>query len=46
LAEDLWDVLPGYLICRAVPTNRTPTRPTVHGLVDDVIMPGLARQRR
>lgn len=38
---DLWDVLPGYLIYRAVIQNRPPTRKTVRSLVDEVIMPAL-----
>jgi AcrR family transcriptional regulator len=46
VTEELWDVLPGYLIYRAVLTGRTPTLRTVHDLVDDVIMPGLTRQSR
>lgn len=39
--SDLWDVLPGYLIYRAVIQNRAPTRKTVRSLVDDVVVPGL-----
>ena len=43
--SDLWDVLPGYLIYRAVIQNRPPTRKTVRSLVDDVVMAGLGGQR-
>lgn len=43
LDDELWDVLPGYLVFRAVIPNRPPTRRTVQLLVDDVIMPGLTR---
>ena len=39
--SDLWDVLPGYLIYRAVIQNRPATRKTVRSLVDDVLLPGL-----
>jgi AcrR family transcriptional regulator len=38
---DLWDVLPAYLIYRAVIQNRPPTRKTVRSLVDEVILPAL-----
>jgi AcrR family transcriptional regulator len=43
ITEDLWDVLPGYLIFRTVLTGRSPTRRTVPDLVDNVILPGLTR---
>lgn len=42
--DDLWDLLPGYLVFRAVIQNRPPTRRTVVSLVDDVILPSLARK--
>ena len=38
--SDLWDVLPGYLIYRAVIQNRPATRKTVRSLVDHVVLPG------
>lgn len=41
--HDLWDLLPGYLVYRAVMQNRPPTRRTVTALVDDVILPSLTR---
>ncbi|MEB3071467.1 TetR/AcrR family transcriptional regulator [[Mycobacterium] vasticus] len=41
--EDLWDVLPGYLIFRALVSGRAPTARTVANLVDNVILPGLTR---
>lgn len=44
ITEDLWDVLPGYLIFRSVLTGRSPSRRTVHDLVDNVLMPGLTRR--
>jgi AcrR family transcriptional regulator len=40
--NELWDLLPGYLVYRTVIQNRLPTRRTVRTLVDDVIMPSLA----
>jgi AcrR family transcriptional regulator len=43
LDDELWDLLPGYLIFRSIIPNRPPTRRTVRLLVDDVIMPGLTR---
>ncbi|MCB0931370.1 MAG: TetR/AcrR family transcriptional regulator [Mycobacterium sp.] len=45
LDDELWDVLPGYLVYRSVIQNRTPTRRTVEALVDQVIIPGLTRTR-
>ncbi len=41
--SELWDLLPGYLIYRAVIQNRPATRRTVRTLVDDMILPGLTR---
>jgi AcrR family transcriptional regulator len=43
ITEDLWDVMPGYLIFRSIWSARPPTRRTVQALVDDVIIPGLTR---
>lgn len=43
ITEDLWDVLPGYLIFRAVLTGRAPSRHTVQDLVDNVLIPSLTR---
>lgn len=42
---ELWDVLPGYLVYRAVITDRPATSKTVRSLVDDVILPGLRGSR-
>ena len=41
--DDLWDLLPGYLVFRAVIQNRPATSRTVRALVDDVIIPSLTR---
>lgn len=41
--DDLWDLLPGYLVYRAVIQNRPATTRTVTALVDDVILPSLQR---
>src|SRR6476620_6548371 len=38
ITEELWDVLPGYLICRTVLTGNTPARETIHNLVDNVLI--------
>ena len=43
ITEDLWDVLPGYLIYRSVLTGRAPSRRTVRDLVDNVLIPSLTR---
>jgi AcrR family transcriptional regulator len=43
ITEDLWDVLPGYLIYREVLTGRAPSSRTVQDLVDNVLIPSLTR---
>jgi hypothetical protein len=43
ITEDLWDVLPGYLIYRTVLTGNTTARETIHNLVDNVLIPSLSR---
>jgi hypothetical protein len=43
ITEDLWDVLPGYLIYRSVLTSRAPSRRTIEDLVDNVLLPSLTR---
>ncbi len=43
ITEDLWDVLPGYLIYRAVITGPAASRHTIRDLVDNVLMPSLTR---
>jgi AcrR family transcriptional regulator len=42
ITEDLWDVLPGYLIYRSL-TGNPPARQTIRDLVDNVLIPGLTR---
>ncbi|MEB3022793.1 TetR/AcrR family transcriptional regulator [[Mycobacterium] crassicus] len=44
--DDLWDVLPGYLIFRSLVSGRAVTPRTVANLVDQVILPGLTRGAR
>jgi AcrR family transcriptional regulator len=46
ISDELWDVLPGYLVFRSVIANRPPTRRTVQALVDDVVIPGLTRHAK
>ena len=46
ITEDLWDVMPGYLIFRSIWSGRAPTRRTVQALVDDVMIPSLTRLNR
>jgi AcrR family transcriptional regulator len=41
--EELWDLLPHYLIFRSIIPDRPPTRQTVQALVDEVIIPSLTR---
>jgi AcrR family transcriptional regulator len=43
VTEDLWDVLPGYLIFRSVLAGREPSRHTIQDLVDNVLIPSLTR---
>jgi AcrR family transcriptional regulator len=43
ISDELWDVLPGYLIFRSIIPGRPPTDRTVQALVDDVIIPSLTR---
>jgi AcrR family transcriptional regulator len=43
LSDELWDLLPGYLVFRSIIPDRPPTRRTVQVLVDDFIIPGLTR---
>ncbi len=42
--EELWDLLPGYLVFRSLMPVRSPTVNTVRTLVNDVIMPSLTRK--
>jgi AcrR family transcriptional regulator len=46
ISEDLWDVMPGYLIFRSIFSLRPPSRRTVQSLVDDVMIPSLTRLNR
>lgn len=43
ITDELWDLLPGYLIFRAIIPDRPPTRRTVEALVDQFLIPGLTR---
>ena len=43
ITEDLWDVLPGYLIYRLILTGRSASFRTVQDLVDNVVIPSLTR---
>lgn len=46
IENDLWDLLPGYLIFRSIMPGRSATDDTVRALVDDVLLPSLTRTRR
>lgn len=41
--DELWDLLPHYLIFRSIFPGRPPTRQTVEALVDEVMIPSLTR---
>ncbi len=41
IREEVFDLLPGYLVFRALISNRAPTEETVRTLVDDVLLPSL-----
>ena len=43
VTDELWDLLPNYLIFRTILPGKPPTLETVRLLVDDVIIPGLTR---
>jgi AcrR family transcriptional regulator len=43
ISDELWDLLPGYLIFRSIIPGRPPTAETVQALVDDVMIPSLTR---
>jgi AcrR family transcriptional regulator len=45
VTDDLWDVLPGYLIYRSILTGQAPSRRTVRALVDNMIIPSLTRHK-
>ena len=46
IPEDLWDIMPGYLIFRSIFSLRPPSLRTVQSLVDDVMIPSLTRHNR
>jgi len=41
--DDIWDVLPGYLIFRIAVHGRLAATPTLTALVDEVVLPSLTR---
>jgi AcrR family transcriptional regulator len=43
ISEELWDLLPGYLIFRSIVPHRPPTMNTVQTFVDNVLIPSLTR---
>jgi AcrR family transcriptional regulator len=44
--DELWDLLPHYLIFRSIFPGPPPTPQTVQSLVDDVLMPSLTRSTK
>lgn len=45
ISDEIWDVLPGYMVFRFLIPGRPPTDETVRALVDEVLMPSLTRTR-
>ncbi len=45
IKEEIFDLLPGYLVFRALVSDRPPTDDTVRILVDDVLLPSLTAGR-
>jgi AcrR family transcriptional regulator len=45
ISNELWDLLPHYLIFRSIFPGRPPTPQTVQALVDEVIIPSLTRPK-
>lgn len=45
IGDEVWDVLPGYLVFRSLIPGRPPTEETVLALVDEVLLPSLTRTR-
>jgi AcrR family transcriptional regulator len=43
ISDEVWDLLPSYLIFRSIMASRPPNPGTVEALVDDVIIPSLTR---
>ena len=43
ISDELWDLMPGYLIFRSIIPSPLPTLRSVETLVDDVIIPSLTR---
>ncbi|WP_116373481.1 TetR/AcrR family transcriptional regulator [Mycobacterium sp. MFM001] len=43
ISDELWDLLPGYLIFRSIIPGNPPTAETVPTLVDNVMIPSLTR---
>jgi AcrR family transcriptional regulator len=43
IIDEIWDLLPGYLIFRSLTPTRLPTQHTVQTLVDNVVIPSLTR---
>jgi AcrR family transcriptional regulator len=44
ITEDLWDLMPGYLIFRSIWSIPLPTHRTVTDLVDEIIIPSLTKR--
>ena len=44
--EEIFDLLPGYLVFRALVADRPPTEETVRTLVDTVLLPSLTGENR
>lgn len=45
ISDEVWDVLPGYLVFRFLIPGRPPSDETIRALVDEVLIPSLTRTR-
>jgi AcrR family transcriptional regulator len=46
ISDEIWDLLPAYVIFRSLSPSRPPTEKTIVTLVDDVLLPSLTRTLR
>jgi AcrR family transcriptional regulator len=46
LCDEIWDLLPGYLVFRSIMPGRPPSDRTVQILVEDVVIPTLTRSAK
>ena len=44
ISDDIWDVLPAYIMFRALQHKRPVPAETLRALINEVLLPSLARQ--